>query len=341
MLALQHMKFGPAIAGFLYLMLLSLGVNAEEIRIGYFPNVTHAQALYAKATGELEKQSGAKIKWQPFNAGPTAVEALFADAVDATYIGPGPTINGFTKSKGEKFVVVAGAASGGAGLVVRADSGINSEHDFNGKRIATPQLGNTQDIAARVWFADRKYKLKEKGGTVILMAIANSDQFTLFKKKEIDGAWTVEPWISRLEMEAGGKLFLDEKTLWPNEKYVTTHLVMSKAFMQRNPEMAKKILAAHVEITRRINQDKEAAATILIDQLTKETGKPLKVEVVKRAMQRVEFTWDPVSPSLFQGARSAFRIGFLRNPPELTGIYSLELLNSVLKQKQLEIVSAK
>src|SRR5205823_4019326 len=130
------------------------------------------------------------------------------------------------------------------------------------------------------------------------------------KKKELDGAWTVEPWISRLEVEAGGKLFLDEKSLWPNGKYVTTHLVIGRAFLQKNPELVKKLLAAHVEITQRINQDKNAAATILNEQLTKETGKPLKPEVVKRAMERVEFTWDPVSASLFQGARAAYRIGF-------------------------------
>jgi len=334
------MKVGSAIAG-LCLAAWLLGAVAADIRIGYFPNITHAQAIYAKATGEFEKETGASVKWQAFNAGPTAIESLFADAIDATYIGPGPAINGFIKSKGEQFVIVSGAASGGAGLVVRSDCGIDTDLDFNGKNIATPQLGNTQDIAARVWLADHKYKLKEKGGTVALIPVSNPDQFTLFKKKQIDGAWTVEPWISRLEVEAGGRLFLEEKALWPDGRYVTTALVMSKTFLQKNPELAKKLVAAHVEVTERINRDKSAAATILNEQLTKDTGKALKPEVIKRAMERVEFTWDPIAKSLFQGARSAYRIGFLKSPPELNGILSLELLNSVLKQKQLEPINAK
>src|ERR1051325_6851097 len=139
--------------------------GAEELRLGFFPNITHGQALYAKATGEFEKAIGRKIKWTAFNAGPTAIESLFVNAIDATYIGPGPTVNGYIKSRGEEFVIVAGAASGGAGLVLRKDSGIKSDKDFNGKVIATPQLGNTQDIAARTWFMDKGYKFRERGGT--------------------------------------------------------------------------------------------------------------------------------------------------------------------------------
>jgi NitT/TauT family transport system substrate-binding protein len=248
----------------------------QVIRIGYFPNVTHGQALYARATGSFEKELGVKVQWVPFNAGPTAIESLFANAIDATYIGPGPTVNGFVKSRGEKFVVVAGAASGGAGLVVRSDAGIAADKDLNGKKIATPQLGNTQDIAARVWLNSKKFKLKEKGGTVTLMPIANPDQLTLFQKKEIDAAWTVEPWLSRLELEAGGKLYLDEKTIWPDGKYVTTHLVVSKEFLQKNAETVKKLLQAHVAATQALNKDKAASAMLLNAQITKETGKPLK-----------------------------------------------------------------
>jgi NitT/TauT family transport system substrate-binding protein len=316
------------------------GAAPEVIRIGYFPNVTHGQALYGKATGAYEKQLGMKVQWIPFNAGPTAIESLFANAVDATYIGPGPTVNGFVKSRGEKFVVVAGAASGGAGLVVRADAGIAADKDLIGKKIATPQLGNTQDIAARVWLNEKKFKLKEKGGTVELMPIANPDQLTLFQKKQIDAAWTVEPWLSRLELEAGGKLYLDEKTVWPDGKYVTTHLVVSKAFLQKKPEAVKKLVAAHVDATQALNKDKRVAADLLNAQLTRETGKSLKVEVVQRALGRVEFTWDPVSTSLHKGAEQAHQIGFIKTKPNLSGIYSLETLNAVLKEKQLPPVAA-
>jgi NitT/TauT family transport system substrate-binding protein len=289
-----------------------ISARAQELRLGYFPNVTHAQALYAKATGEFEKQIGGKIKWTSFNAGPTAIESIFANAIDATYIGPGPAINGYVKSRGQEFVVVSGAASGGAGLVLRGDAAIASEKDFNGKTIATPQLGNTQDIAARGWFVDKGYKFKEKGGTLSLLPLANPDQLLMFQKKQIDGAWTVEPWLSRLEIEAGGKLFLDEKTLWPEGRYVTTHLVVSKKFLASHPEVVKKLIAAHVAVTKKINEDKTVASKILNDQLKAETGKSLKAEVITRALARVEFTWDPIQSSLYKSAESAFKIGFLR-----------------------------
>ena len=309
--------------------------EAKELRLGYFPNITHAQAVYAHATGAFEKKTGLPIKWIAFNAGPIAVESLFADAVDATFVGPSPTINGYIKSKGGKFVIVAGSASGGAGLVVRKDSGITGEKDFGGKTIATPQLGNTQDIAARVWLADKGYRLRERGGNVSLVPLSNPDQLTMFKKKQIDGAWTVEPWLARLEVEGGGELMLEEKSLWPDGKYVTTHLVVNKAFLAGNPETIKKLIAALVEITELINSDKTAAAVVLNQQLKKETGKSLKDEVIQKAMSRVEFTWDPICMSLKKSAAASHRIGFIRKEPVLEGIYSLTLLNEVLKEKNL------
>ena len=325
----------PVWVALLHLASAAFAAESKNIRIGFFPNITHAQALYARATGEFEKQTGATISWAAFNAGPTAIESIFANAVDMSFVGPGPAVNGFIKSKGEKFVIISGAASGGAGLVVRGDSEINSDRDFNGKTVATPQLGNTQDIAARVWFAEKKYKTRDRGGSLNLLPVANPDQLTLFQKKQLDGAWTVEPWVSRLQIEAGGKLFLDEKTLWPEGKFVTTHLIVSKQFLASNPALVRKLLSAHVDITQRINQDKKAAAKVLNEQLNKETGKQLKAEVISKALDNVEFTWDPISASLFKGAEDAHRIGFLRTAPVLTGIYSLGPLDEVLAQKKL------
>jgi NitT/TauT family transport system substrate-binding protein len=320
----------------------SLGAQgAEELRLGFFPNITHGQALYARATGDFEKAIGMKIKWTAFNAGPTAIESIFVDAIDATYVGPGPTVNGYIKSRGEEFVIVAGAASGGAGLVVRKDSGIETEKDFNGKVIATPQLGNTQDIAARTWFTEKGYKFREKGGKLSIVPLSNADQLTMFKKKQIDGAWTVEPWLSRLELEAGGQVFLEEKTLWPEGKYVTTHLIVSRAFLRSKPEIVKKLVAAHVAVTKKLNEDRKAAAKILNDQMKVETGKALKDEIISRALGRVEFTWDPAVASLQKGAESAHRIGYIRGEPKLDGIYSLDLLNQILKEQNLPEVGAK
>jgi NitT/TauT family transport system substrate-binding protein len=292
--------------------------RSRVVRLGFFPNLTHAQAIYARAGGQFEQKIGVPIEWIPFNAGPTAVEALFADAVDATFVGPNPAVNGFVKSQGAKFVIVAGAASGGAGMVVRLDAGIASESDFAGKIIATPQLGNTQDVSARTWFAARGFKLKEKGGNLTLLPLSNADQLTLFRKKEIHGAWTVEPWVSRLEIEGGGKLFLDEKTLWPNGRYVTTQLVARKQFLAANPELMDKLLEGLIEVTQQINADKA-----------------LQEAVVQRAMARVELTWDPIPASLRKCAAAAYEVGFLREPPKLDGIYALESLNRVLAAKQL------
>ncbi len=331
----------PIWAALYYLVFTICGAESNSARIGYFPNITHAQALYAKATGEFEKQTGSKLTWISFNAGPTAIESLFANAIDMTFIGSGPTVNGFTKSRGEKFVIVSGAASGGSGLVVRADSGINTEKDFGDKTIATPQLGNSQDIAARVWFMEKGYKTRDRGGALNLVPVSNPDQLTLFQRKGLDAAWTVEPWVSRLQVEAGGKLFLDEKSLWPEGMFVTTHLIVSKQFLAGNPDFMRKLLSAHVDITQRINQDKKAAAKVLNDQLNKETGKSLKPEVISKAMENVVFTWDPISTSLHKSAEDAHRIGYMRTAPNLAGIYSLGLLNQVLAEKKLPPVTEK
>jgi len=294
---------------------------------------------YARAGGHFERKIRRPIVWTSFNAGPTAIEALFTDAIDATFVGPNPTITGYMRTRGEKFVVIAGGASGGAGLVVHPNAEIRSVGDFADKIIATPQLGNTQDVAARVWFAAQGYKLKEKGGNLTLVALSNPDQLTLFRKRDIHGAWTVEPWVARLELEGGGELFLDERTLWPEGRYVTTHLVANRVFLREHPELIRDLLAALIEVTQEINGDKRAAARILNAELKRETGKALPEAVVKRALQRIEFTWDPISASLRKCSDAAYRVGFLRGQPHLAGLYSLDALNDVLRTKGLPPVA--
>jgi len=315
---------------------LSLAAADEKpvpLRLGFFPNITHAQALYARATGLFAKT--VPVRWTVFNAGPTAIEAMFADEIDATYIGPGPAINGYVKSHGDKFVIVSGAAIGGAALVVRGDSRIASDRDFGGKTIATPQLGNTQDISARTWFREKGYRETANGGTVNLIALSNPDQLTMFKHKEIDGAWTIEPWVSRLEVEASGKVFLDEKDLWPEGKYATANLIMSRTFLRDHPDEARNLLRAHIEVTQLIATNPAAAIPILNEQIRKETGRALKTEVIQKALQRVHLTWDPVPFSVYKAAREAHEIHFLRAEPDLTGIYDLKLLNQVLAEEKL------
>ena len=317
-----------------FLMLSLLSVDAadqpkKEIRIGLFPNITHAQALLAKSSGAYEKAMGVPIHWVIFNAGPSAIEAILADALDAAYIGPNPAINGFIKSGGKSFQVVAGSASGGAALVVRAGSGINGEKDFSGKIVATPQLGNTQDVAARAWFKAKGCQLKEKGGALTILPLANPDQLLMFKRKEIDAAWTIEPWVSRLEQECGGKIMVDEKDLWPKGQYVTTVLLVSQKFMRANPDVVDKLVQAHVEMTARLNSDKCAAIPVINAEIKKITGSALSQSVMESAMKRVDFVSDLMQEPLIQSARLAHEAGFLREKPVLDGLCNPRFLESI------------
>ena len=314
---------------------VSLGQNVT-IRVGAFPNITHPQAMIGKANGWFDKAMGqqAKIDWKTFNAGPSAIEALFAGAIDMAYVGPNPAINGYVRSNGEALRIVAGATSGGAALVVRNDSGIQKAEDFHGKRIASPQMGNTQDVALRAWLKSNGLKTNDKGGDVQVIPIANPDQMTLFLKKEIDGAWAPEPWASRLIREANGRLFLDERTLWPNGQFITAHLIVSTRFLKEHPDLVKKWLVAHVELTDWINGHLPEAKQLLNQQISKETGKALAADVLNDSFGRLQVTYDPLKASLFNAARSAFDAGYLgRKMPDLSGVYDLTLLNQVLAEK--------
>jgi NitT/TauT family transport system substrate-binding protein len=316
---------------------VSVALNAQTvIRVGAFPNITHAQPMIGKANGSFEKAMGSdiKIEWRSFNAGPSAIEALLAGAIDMTYVGPNPAINGYVRSNGEALRIIAGATSGGAALVIRGDSGINKAEDFHGKRIASPQMGNTQDVALRAWLKSQGLKTRDKGGDVEVMPIANPDQLTLFLKKEIDAAWAPEPWASRLVHEASGKIFLDERSLWPNGQFLTTELIVSTKFLQSHPDLVRKWLQAHVELTDWINGHVPEAKQILNQQIQKETGKAVAQPVLDDSFSRLQVTYDPLRGSLLRAAQLAFDAGFLgRQMPDLSRIYDLTLLNQVLSAK--------
>jgi NitT/TauT family transport system substrate-binding protein len=316
---------------------VSVALNAQTvIRVGAFPNITHAQPMIGKANSSFEKAMGSdvKIEWRSFNAGPSAIEALLAGAIDMTYVGPNPAINGYVRSNGEALRIIAGATSGGAALVIRGDSGINKAEDFHGKRIASPQMGNTQDVALRAWLKSQGLKTRDKGGDVEVMPIANPDQLTLFLKKEIDAAWAPEPWASRLVHEASGKIFLDERSLWPNGQFLTTELIVSTKFLQSHPDLVRKWLQAHVELTDWINGHVPEAKQILNQQIQKETGKAVAQPVLDDSFSRLQVTYDPLRGSLLRAAQLAFDAGFLgRQMPDLSRIYDLTLLNQVLSAK--------
>ena len=306
------------------------------IHVGAFPNITHSQAMVGKANGWFEKAMGPKvtIDWKSFNAGPSAIEALFAGAIDMTYIGPNPAISGYVRSNGEALRIVAGATSGGAALVVRNDSGIQKPEDFHGKKVASPQMGNTQDVALRAWLLAHGMKSREKGGDVQVIPLANPDQLTLFLKGELDGAWAPEPWATRLIQEGNGRLLLDERTLWPNGQFITSHLIVRTQFLKEHPDLVKNWIRAHVELTDWINNHLPEAKKLLNLQIQKETGKALPEAVLDQAFGRLQPTYDPLRASLMTAAKSAFDAGFLgREMPDLSNLYDLSLLNQVLAEK--------
>jgi NitT/TauT family transport system substrate-binding protein len=306
------------------------------IRVGAFPNMTHPQAMIGKANGWFAKRLGpnVKIEWTSFNAGPSAIEALFAGAIDMAYIGPNPSITGYVRSQGEALKIIAGAASGGVSLVVRNDSGIQKPEDFHGKEVASPQLGNTQDVALRAWLQAHGLKTTDKGGDVQVLPIANPDQLALFLNKQLDAAWAPEPWATRLVKEGNGHIFLDERSLWPRGQFVITNLIVSTKFLHDHPGLVKNWLAANVELTDWINGNITEAKLILNQQIQKETGKSLKPAILDDAFSRMSVTYDPLRDTLLQSARSAYQLGFLgKQQPDLSGIYDLTLLNEVLKEE--------
>jgi NitT/TauT family transport system substrate-binding protein len=321
----------------IFLLTLVLPSFAQTvIRVGAFPNITHPQAMVGKANGYFDKAMGpnVKIEWKSFNAGPSAIEALFAGAIDMTYVGPNPTISGYVRSDGEALRVIGGAASGGAALIVRADAGIQKPEDFHGKRIATPQQGNTQDVALRAWLKAHGLKSNDKGGDVRIMPMANPDQLTLFLKKDLDAAWAPEPWATRLIREGNGKLFLDERDLWPHGQFVVTNLIVSTKFLKEHPDLVKNWLRANVELTDWIIKNFPEAKKLINLQIQKETGKALAPGLLDEAFTRIEVTYDPLRNTLLTSAHSAFEAGFLgKQMPDLSRLYDLTLLNEVMAEK--------
>lgn len=323
----------------------SSGLRAQTspvvIRAGHFPNITHSQAVIGHANGWFDKAlaPNARVDWKIFNAGPSVIEAVFAGQIDIAYIGPNPAITGYVRSQGQALRIIAGATSGGAALVVRGDSGIQKPEDFHRKKVASPQLGNTQDVALRAWLKSHGMTPTEKGGDVQVIPIANADQLTLFIRKEIDAAWAPEPWASRLVREAGGRLFLDERTLWPKGQFVTTHLIARTKFLQEHRDLVKKWVRAHVELTDWINKNLPEAKRALNAEIKKETTKPLPVPVLDDSLSRMQITYDPLRSSLLNSAQQAFEAGFLgRDKPNLSGIYDLSILNEVLKERGASVI---
>jgi NitT/TauT family transport system substrate-binding protein len=322
--------------------------QSRTLRIGYFPNLNHAQAVIGlQQEGDFQRilnannsngNGSVKIESFVFNAGPSAIEALFGGQIDVAYVGPNPAINGYLASGGQGIRIISGVASGGASFVVRNDSGIESMKDLGGKKFASPQLGNTQDVALRKYLMDNGFKTTENGGNVTVVPITPADILTLMLKMEIDGAWVPEPWATRLVKEANGKIFVDERELWPPDgKFVTANIIARTDYLKENPDIIKRLLQAHIDKTVWINENKEQAITTFNGALKKITGQTIPEDEIRDALMRLELTYDPIKESLFKMADNAYELGYLGNggsKMDLSNIFDLTILNDILSGRQ-------
>ena len=312
------------------------------LRLGYFPNITHAPALVGVQEGlfEADLPERASLETVTFNAGPEAVEALFAGDLDITYIGPNPAINAYAQSDGEAVRIIAGATSGGAFLVVR--DGIDTVEQLEGTTLATPQLGNTQDVALRSFLAEEGYETDTSGGgEVSITPLANADALTAFQAGQIDGAWVPEPFATRFQLEGGGHVLVDEADLWQDltgGDYVTTHVIVRTEFLEEHPDVVAGFLRGHIAAIQEIEDDPAAAAAAANAQIEALTSRPLSDEVLAGAFANLRFTFDPIAASLVESAADAEAVGLL-DPVDLEGIYELAPLNELLEEAGIEPVA--
>lgn len=315
------------------------GNPAAELRLGYFGNVTHAPALVGVSQGYLADDLGStKLSTQVFNAGPAAIEALNAGAIDATYIGPNPAINSFVKSQGESISIIAGAAAGGAQLVVKPE--LNSAADLRGKTLATPQLGGTQDVALRAWLAAQGYKTNVDGsGDVAINPTDNAQTLKLFQDGKLDGAWLPEPWASRLVLTAGAKVLVDEKDLWDGSltgkpgEFPTTILIVNKKFAAEHPDTVKALLKGHAKSVDWLNTASATEKATVINAALKEAaGAELKADVIERSLKNIVFTTDPLAGS-YQKLLADGVTARTTKQADINGIFNLAPLNEVTGEK--------
>ena len=311
------------------------GADAEPsgtLRLGYFPNVTHAPAIIGVQEGIFEDAlgGGVDLQLQTFNAGGEAIEALIGGSLDATFIGPNPAINGYSQSD-DLLRIVAGTTSGGASLVVR--DGIDSPEDLEGTTLATPALGNTQDVALRSWLSDEGYETDQTGGgDVSVTPQENPDTLTAFQDGSIDGAWLPEPWATRLVQEGGGHVLVDEADLWPQGQFVTTQLIVAKGYLDDHPENVRALISGLLDAIDAANSDAAEAQAVTNDGIEADTTNRLPDETITTAWENLTFTPDPIASSLEESKDDAVEAGLL-DDVDLDGIYDLTILNALLQER--------
>lgn len=301
-----------------------------SVRIGYLSNITHAQALVGLANGTFQKElGGVNIEPTTFNAGPTIIEALFADEIDIAYIGPSPAINGFVQSQGEALKIISGSMSGGASFIVQPELAAAYKADGDtalvGKTFSSPQQGNTQDVSLRVFLQDHGVL-----DQVSVSPMANADQLTLFKQKKIDGSWAPEPWASRLVQEGGGELLIDERTLWPDNSFATTVVIVRSDFLKEHPETVKKWLQGHVKVTTWIKEHPTEAQALANKQIEELTGSALSEDVLKSAWLRLDPSVSPDKTSIETFREHAENLDFIQSAGlDFNSLYDFSILSSI------------
>ncbi|MFJ8565141.1 aliphatic sulfonate ABC transporter substrate-binding protein [Streptomyces sp. NPDC093514] len=306
-------------------------LSASEVRIGYFPNLTHATALVGLQEGLIEKElNGTKVKPQSFNAGPSEIEALNGGSLDIGFIGPSPSINGYVKSKGSNLRIISGSASGGVKLVVNPDR-IKTLDDLKGKKIATPQKGNTQDVAFLNWISEKGWTVDPESGKGDVSVVRTDNKVTpdAFKQGSIDGAWVPEPTASKLVSD-GGSVLLDETALWPDKKFVITNIIVSQKFLKEHPDVVEAVLKGTVKTNEWINANPDKAKASANAKLEADSGKALDAKVLDPAWPSIAITDDPLASTLKTQSEWAVKAKLIEQP-DLAGIYDLTLLNKVLK----------
>lgn len=309
---LSRRRLSAALLAALVVAACGGGSSEPSLRLGYFPNITHAAALVGVSDGIFARQLGAtKLETFTFNAGPAAIEALLSGSLDASYVGPNPAINAFVKSRGEAVRIIAGATSGGAFLVVRPE--ISGAADLRGQAVASPQLGGTQDVALRSWLATQGLKTDTSGGgDVSVVPQENAQTLERFRDGKLAGAWVPEPWASRLVLEGGGKVLVDERDLWPSKQYTTTVLLVRKDFLDQHPDRIAALLRGHVEATDWLNNNAGPARTKVNAAIEQLTGKPIGQAIMDRAFPSLSFTTDPQMAALAKSAADAEALGLLK-----------------------------
>jgi len=326
------MKFTAAVGAALVITITILVVIANfthevtaqnKVRVAFFPNINHIVPIVGMENGIFSKNlEGTEIETRLFDSGPQVIESMFANSVDIAYVGPGPAINGFLQSKNNEIQIISGAASNGVSFVVNPESQIKTAEDLDGKRIAAPLIGNTQDISLRNYLYENGLRPADKGGSVYVFNLENPEIYTLFAKGDIDGAWVPEPWATRLVLELGGVRLFNEEDLWPQKQFASVVLVARNDYIKNHPEIVSKWLDAHTYTVNWINQNPDQSKVIFNQFLKNTLGKSLKDEIINEAFSHIQITTDPSVDSIYIFAERANSVGYLgRHGYNLDGIF--------------------